>query len=56
MALITSEILLPRGTPALWPVPIMGAGMNLANKVISWTNPEGTVNADVYLHGIYNPD
>jgi hypothetical protein len=36
-------------TPALYPVPIIGAGQNPANKVISWTNPEGTVNADVYL-------
>jgi hypothetical protein len=27
----------------------MGGAMNLADKVISWTNPDGTVNADVYL-------
>jgi len=45
------EILVPGGTPALRPVPIVGAGMNLANKVISWTNPQGAVNADVYMVG-----
>ena len=48
------------GTPALYPVPIIGAGQNPANKVISWTNPEGAVNADVYLQEsttpIANPD
>jgi hypothetical protein len=43
------EILVSGGTPALRPVPIVGAGMNVANKVISWTNPQGAVNADVYL-------
>jgi hypothetical protein len=48
------------GTPALYPVPIIGAAANPANKVISWTNPVGTVNADVYLlesvTPIVNPD
>lgn len=43
------EILVPGGTPALRPIPIVGAGMNVANKVISWTNPQGAVNADVYM-------
>lgn len=37
------------GTPALLPVPIVGAGIDPANNVISWTNPEGAVSADVYL-------
>jgi hypothetical protein len=48
------------GTPALFPIPNIGAGLNPANKVISWTNPEGAVNADVYLQAsttqIVNPD
>jgi hypothetical protein len=43
------EILVDGGTPALRPVPIVGAGKDPTNKVISWTNPEGAVNADVYL-------
>ena len=43
------------GTPALYPVPIIGAGVNPANKVISWTNPEGAVNADVYLQESTTP-
>lgn len=37
------------GTPALLPVPVVGAGIDPANNVISWTNPEGAVSADVYL-------
>jgi hypothetical protein len=39
----------PDETPALYPVPIIGAAWDPANKVISWTNPEGAVSADVYL-------
>jgi len=34
---------------ALFPVPIIGAGQDPNDKVISWTNPEGSVNADVWL-------
>ncbi len=49
------EILVPGGTPALRPIPIVGAGMNLANKVISWTNPVGTVNANVYMVNFPSP-
>jgi hypothetical protein len=52
------EILIPSrfgGTPALRPVPIIGAGMNLANKVISWTNPKGAINADVYMEELTTP-
>ena len=50
------EILVPGGTPALRPVPIVGAGKDPANKVISWTNPEGAINADVYLEESISPD
>ena len=50
------EILVPGGTPALRPVPIIGAGQNPANKVISWTNPKGAVNADVYLEELTTPN
>ena len=42
-------------SPALFPVPIIGAAHNPANKVISWTNPEGAVNADVYLQESITP-
>jgi len=46
---------LPFFTPALYPIPIMGAGQNPADKVISWTNPEGAANADVYLQESATP-
>jgi len=36
-------------TPALYPIPNIGAALNPADNVISWTNPEGTIDADVYL-------
>ncbi|MGD1042480.1 MAG: hypothetical protein ABR913_05385 [Sedimentisphaerales bacterium] len=49
------EILVPGGTPALRPVPIVGAGKDPANKVISWTNPKGAVNADVYMMELTSP-
>ncbi len=49
------EILVPGGTPALRPVPIVGAGQNPTNKVISWTNPKGAVNANVYLEELTTP-
>ena len=35
--------------PALCPIPIMGGAQNLPNQVISWSNPQGAVNADVYM-------
>jgi hypothetical protein len=43
-------------TPSLFPVPIMGAVRNPDNKVISWTNPQGAVNADVYLQESTGPN
>ena len=43
-----------------FPFPLWEQGKNPANKVISWTNPEGAVDADVYLQEsttpIVNPD
>jgi hypothetical protein len=35
--------------PALCPIPIIGGAQNLPNQVIRWTNPQGAINADVYL-------
>jgi len=48
------EIIIPGGTPALKPVPIVGAGLAAVNDVISWTNPDpnnpgDTITADVYI-------
>jgi len=42
-------------TPALCPIPIIGGAENLPNKVISWTNPKGAVNADVYMMELTSP-
>jgi hypothetical protein len=45
----------PDTTPALFPVPIIGGAQNLPNKVISWSNPQGAVNADVYMLELTSP-
>jgi hypothetical protein len=49
-----AEITIPGGTPALRPIPSVGAGLAAANDVLSWVNPDpnspgDTVTADVYI-------
>lgn len=42
-------ITIPGGTPALKPVPIVGGGLALSNDVLSWTNPDTAISADVFI-------
>lgn len=49
-----AEVLIPGGTPALKPVPIMGGGMSSDDDVLSWINPDpnspsATITADVFI-------
>ncbi len=48
------EFLIPGGTPALKPVPIVGGELPAANDVLRWTNPDpndpaDTLTADVFI-------
>ncbi len=47
------EILIPGGTPALRPVPIVGGNLPAINDVLSWTNPDPNRPGDILTADVF---